>query len=200
MTSHEHSSALGSSFGTILERTALPLFLFSALLCALLTASQFFILPRLAQVEVSGQKRGISDMLEYRDQLQSRISEAETLRRRLALSGEDPRYGFLKSERDGQTALEDLQVLIHAQVEVAKGDSEADIVIQSFTYDPTAKTVELTGDVRSAGTRSMTVLAAFVDGLQQSKQIATLASPLFTREDDPATGPHSPFHFTLHLK
>ena len=193
MTSHEHSPA-------VFSRAALPFFLFTLLLCALLTASQVFILPRLAQVEVSGQKRGLTEMLTYRDQLQSRISDAEQLRYRLMLPGEDARYLFLRTQRDGQMTLPALQELVRAQMQMAKGESGAEIVIESFRYEPLTKTAELRGDVRSAGTRSMTVLAAFVDGLQQSKQIASLDSPLFTREDDPLTGPHSPFRFTLHLK
>ena len=62
------------------------------------------------------------------------------------------------------------------------------------------KIVEISGDVRNVGLRSMTVLAQFVDAVASLPSVASVQRPVFTREKDEDVGFHSPFTFHITLQ
>ncbi len=184
----------------ILQRSAVPFFLFATVLFALLTASKFFILPRFALVEVSGQRRDAEGIRTYRGTLEAQIAAKENERKEHVLSAYDSRYFFLKNERARQLPLERVRAVIASQAKAVAAEASAEILMDAMTYDLRAQTVTVRGDVRGAGTRSMTVLASFVDSLRASGIVESVDLPRFIRAEDPVTGLHSPFSFVIHLQ
>ncbi len=212
--SHTHTSspaedALPASFPTepgltvvvaeAMTKAAKPFLIFSACLAVLLLLSLELLLPHLARVQVSGQSWDEAGLRAHRASLTADILTSERERRDGALSVRDDQYQTLKFARMSALSLERVTAEISAQAGAAAQD-RGRIVIDAVDYDLAAKTVALRGDVRDAGPRSMTVLAAFVSLLGKSPLVASVEPPRFERVDDAAGGPHSPFAFTLTLR
>ena len=138
-------------------------------------------------------------MTAHRSELLSQISQSEEIRKRHVLSVYDPQYQFVQAERFSPRALEELWQEVEEDARSVTGN-EGNIVVQNFAYDLAGKTLKIAGDVHGVGSRSMTVLAAFVDALQESPSVASVIPPRFERQDDPKTGPHSPFDLSLTLR
>jgi ABC-type transporter Mla MlaB component len=182
----------------LLQRVAQPFLLFSAVLTLLLIASDWYLLPRLTRVEVTGSVLDASGLQERKNELAERIAGLEEKRERFALAIHDAAYDALKERKLSLESFLDLQSLVR---ETAAGvTDQADAVhISGFDYRPEQKNVRITGDVRHVDSRSMTVLAEFVDALRAQGFVASVETPPFTRADGP-DGPHSPFAFSLTLR
>ena len=203
MSQHSRSSpakvaALPASAWEIGERIALPFVLFAAVLAGLLLLSWSMLLPRLASIDVNGTQWTAQGLREEKIRLTADIAQAEDRRRTQMLSVQDPAYQLLKTARTETLSFADVRRMLEEHAAKIRGD--ATIVFQSFAYDVAAKTVTVTGDVRDAGPRSMTVLAAFIEQLAESDMVDHLDPPAFTRSDDPNIGPHSPFTFTAFVQ
>ncbi len=187
-----------ASAATILRRVALPFFLFSTLLFGLLALSWFFLVPRLTRVEVVGSVLGYAELQERRSDLSQEILAAERRREDLTLAIHQPQYLALKAAREARLSLPELKVRLQdiAKKTVTQQDA---IHVSALSYDVEKKVVAAEGDVRFVGSRSMTVLAEFVENLRADPAFASVSTPTFLREDDAVTGPHSPFSLTLTL-
>lgn len=182
----------------IAHRSALPLFLFSAVLLALLILSYLSLLPRLTTVELAGSVRDAQGLRAYHASLLEQITEKERQRDALVLPMEGSTYRRLVEVKHAQFPLLVLRSSLEQTVRQLLPD-ETDVVrIESMRYIPSKKRVELTGDVRNVGSRSMTVLAQLVEELRAQPFVSDIASPRFRRVQDPRIGPHSPF--TLRIK
>ncbi len=179
------------------ERIALPFLLFTAVLAGMLFLSWSLFLPRLTRVDVNGKTWTAQELREEKSRLTADVLQAEESRRMQMLSVHDPAYQALKHQRADAASYDDVLRVLRAQAKDAAGD--ATINFDSLSYDVAAKTVKVTGDVRDAGPRSMTVLAAFIEQLCRSSMVDHLDPPAFTRADDAKIGPHSPFIFTVYL-
>jgi hypothetical protein len=182
----------------ILRRVALPFFLFSAVLFGFLLLSWIFLVPRLTRIEVAGSVRGEQELEDRREELRREILAAERSRENLILAIHQPQYLALKAAREGRLSLPELRVRLD---DIAKKtvDQQDAIHVSALAYDVEAKTVKVEGDVRFVGSRSMTVLAEYVENLRSSPAFASVSTPTFLREDDPITGAHSPFSLTITL-
>lgn len=191
-----------------LERAMVPLLLFTFTSAALLSVSAVFLLPRLTRVEIGGRFFRAPEILDARTQLSADILAREERRRMLTLSVDDDAYRWLKEERSKALDFLRIEDEVRNQAagfsrESADTDAEAEketVVIVSVGYDLEARTVEVRGDVRNVGFRSMTVLAQFADALARLPDVASVKPPAFVREDDPEIGLHSPFTLTLVLR
>lgn len=200
MHSTDVSSSSAGAVAGILNRTAVPFFLFAAVLLGLLTASRYFILPRFALVEVSGERYDADGIASYKTTLEAQIAEKEDERKEHVLSVYDSRYYFLKNERARQLPLDRVRSMISSQAKLVADEASAEILLDAMTYDLVAKKVTIRGDVRGASTRSMTVLASFVESLRTSGLVKDIEMPRFIRAEDPGIGLHSPFSFAIFLQ
>lgn len=190
--------SLPADLAAIAGRFAMPYLLFSTLLAVVMFVSYVLLLPRFTTVDIGGQKRSQQEISVYRGELVQEIQDKEDIRRKHVLSLVDPQYDFLKSLRLGITPLPALQAQVLAQAASVAGDGA--VVISDSEYDPVQKTLRLRGDVHGVGSRSMTVLAAFADALGALPTVESVSAPSFTRLDDGAAGPHSPFDIVLTLQ
>ncbi len=181
----------------LLRQIAFPLVLFAAVLVGLLTLSSLVLLPRLARVEVGGEVRDAHAMTTRLSTLRAELITAEGKRQDLILAIRDPQYLGLKEVRAGHTSLE--QVRSQLQEIAASTVSQVDAIhFSGFAYSLQRGTVTVRGDVRFVGSRSMTVLAEFIENLRTSGHFTSVSTPSFVREDG-TEGPHSPFTLTLTL-
>ena len=186
--------SIAAAMGTV----AMPYLLFSGLLLALLLMSWEVLLPRFSRVEVSGRMWTVEEVGAHRKELAAQILRLEKEREEEALSVRDDDYQRLKTGRTDRVPLARLLEEVRSRAAAAAG-TDAAIRVDSADYDIAGNALTVRGDVHDAGARSMTVLAGFVEALGKSPLIERVDAPRFTREEDPKTGPHSPFTLTLRL-
>lgn len=186
-----------ASASTILGRVAWPLLLFSVVLTGVLGLSWMQLLPRYARVEVNGVARSPRELLQYKADLLERIETQEDQRRSLVLPVHEPEYERLKRQRTSRIPLQELEEKLRAHAGTIGDDV---LYFSAFRYNPDEQTLAVEGDVRNAGTSSMTVLAQYVASLKKQPFVASATTPLFTREEDKTIGMHSPFAITITLQ
>lgn len=181
----------------ILERIALPLLLFTAVLFILLFVSWFGILPRFTRFAVADVTLSPTQMAAYVAQEKATLATLEQKRNRLVLPSSDLSYDTLRLEKRSTTdALTVRTRLLDAASHII--DAPTAVAIDHLSIDTDTNTVSFSGDVRGVGPRSMTVLATFVDTLEALPFVSDLTRPSFTRIDD-AMGIHSPFTMSFTL-
>lgn len=195
------ASPLGSARGVpqplsvILGRVANPLLLFSGSLCALLFLSWMFLLPRFTSVErPDGTAMAPRAIAAYTKKLTAELADAEAHRITLVRAINDPTYRALLDGRAQVLSPLDVERELR-QAAARLGEAEGSVIVTSIIVKDSQVTVE--GDVRNVGTRSLTVLAAFVDSVKTLPMVRHLTQPVFTRETGPDGFMHSPFHLTF---
>lgn len=183
----------------ILERAALPLLLFAAVLLVLLFLSWFSILPRFTRFAVANTTLSPTEMAAYVTQQQSSLATLEQKRNRLVLPEQDPGYTALKTEKRTMVNALDVQTLL-LQVAGDLHEGPNAITLSHLDYDASTSVVSVSGDVRDVGLRSMTVLASYTESLETMPFVQHLIRPAFTREQNADGTFHSPFtlSFTYH--
>jgi len=186
--------------GTILRRIALPVLLFALVLTSLLTASWLLLLPQLTEIEIGGSVLDTSALKAYERELDERLSALERERDELVLPMEGTLYDALTTVKHNQRPLLPLRAqVIQAALHLVPGNKDA-VSIDSLRYLTSGNRIEVTGDIRNVGPRSMTVLAQFAEVLRGLPFVADLQRPRFTRKDDPTIGMYSPFTLNISLQ
>ena len=181
----------------VLARIALPLCLFSGALALLLLLSWLFVLPHFTRFQVGGRLLGASAISAYGQELNGSIRTLETERARLVIPMHDVRYQALSTERAGRIQTDAIRSAILG-VATAVADPQT-IILTSVTYDLRRSAVHVEGEVRTAGPRSMTVLAQFAEALGSAPFTASLTPPVYARQEGPSGTFHSPFSLDIVL-
>lgn len=192
---HPHTA---SRLHEIVVRSGVPFLLFGLVLTGALALSRTYLLPLLTRVHVQGDVLGADQLAETEQRLNDDLAQAEARRAQLVRPVQDARYDTLKEYK--RALLTPLVVQTFLATLLAEADPALDgIVFDHIRVDATTGDVRVHGDVRGIGSRSMTVLAQFVDALRAHPQVHALQTPPFTREEDPVLGFHSPFSFAFVL-
>ena len=191
-------SAESLPLGLILQRIALPFFLFAAVLAGLLLLSWFLILPIFTSVEVAGTTHTVESLRSYRADLLSDISVAEADRSKYILPVHDEAYLALRVRRNAAPSFLSLFADLTKVASSVATQPDA-IHLSKIQYRSDGKLVAIGGDVRFVGPRSMTVLSEFVEAAKKHFKAEEVALPRFVREEQEEIGPHSPFTFSLRL-
>lgn len=184
----------------IMHRTALPFALFALVLTALLLVSKLTVLPALLSVEIAGATRNVQDLKTYHEVLQVQIIKKQEQRNQLILPMEGTDYRSLADWKQEQYSLQFLLSELSRLAMAIPAENGTAVYMQSIRYYPIDNMVEIRGDVRNVGPRSMTALAQFVEDLQQESYIQEVQHPTFTRVEDPELGFLSPFHLQIILQ
>jgi hypothetical protein len=179
-----------------LERVAMPMLLFTAILAGLQIFSLLWLLPRFTQVPVAGSILPAKTVLEEERRLASELEQAKSYRNDVILPSHDEEYEILKARKRTEPSLLRIEEELRRAAALAAPEKDA-IVFTHIALDSAAGTVEVSGDVRM-GLRSMTVLASFVEEVGALSMTDELTAPTFERLDDGKGSVHSPF--TLHLR
>ena len=185
----------------IVHRIAVPFLMFAAMFTALFFVSTHAVLPALLSVEVAGSTRNVQEVKAYHDVLQERIEQKKQQRTALIFPMEGTDYRKLADWKHDQYSLHFLQSSISQLAKSMPATKEGSAVfIQSFRYYPIDGLLEIEGDVRNVGPRSMTVLAQFVETLQKESFVQSVQHPTFRRIESPTLGFVSPFTLTIALQ
>ncbi len=183
-------------FRKILERVALPLLLFAAVLFVLLFVSWFSILPRFTSFAVTDVRLTPVEMDAYVSHLKAELTTQEETRDGLILPLREPAYDMLKHQkRAAMTA----SMLRSTLLDIGRSVSQAKDAVAITHLSIDGSTVHVTGDVRNVGLRSMTVLASFVEAVGVLPFVDDIKRPSFDRIQNADGSSHSPFEMTLTL-
>lgn len=186
------------TLGHIFHRMSMPVLLFSAVFATALGVSRFAILPSLTSIEVGGVKRDATGLQKRTEELKAQIADVQEERDEeiLTLQG-TPFRTLVNAKISGDSALELLEAFRAVARDTVPGTPNAIVITQGHVD---GKTLTLKGDVSGVGPGCMTALAQFTEILRGDARVASLVAPVFTRLDDPKTGPHSPFTIVLTLQ
>lgn len=180
----------------ILSRMASPLLLFAAILFGLLLLSYVLLLPRFTNLHrPDGTALSPRAIARYKHALAADLATAEEERIRLVLPINDKTFDELKERKRALTFVELREELLQAAARI--GETDAVLSLAHLAIDGDAVTVE--GDVRNVGTRSMTVLAAYVEEVAGLPFVLDLERPSFTRERQSDGSFRSPFVLRFRL-
>lgn len=177
----------------------MPFFLFSAVLFGLLILSWILLLPHFTRIEIAGSLHTIDSLRVHREELQQETEVAEQKRSEHVLAVRDETFLALRSAKHHTASFQTLRALLLSVAGESAEQPDA-VHLSEITYNRGEGIVQIRGDVRFVGPRSMTILAQFIERLQQQPLIAAVSMPRFVREDDPKIGPHSPFAITVTLR
>lgn len=199
MNTHALPSVQQASLLVMMRRSALPFALFAGILAGLMALSWVLLLPLLTRVEVAGSLHTLTSLQAYRDDLQNELTEAEERRSHSLLAIQDPAYHALRTYKWGEQSAFRLRERFQeiAAGVIAQNDA---VHVAEVAWDPGGNTVLIQGSVRFVGPRCMTVLAEFVEAIENSPEFVVVSMPRFERKDDPVIGPFSPFVISLHLQ
>ena len=196
-----HMSSKSPTPAAILHRTAVPFALFSAVLASLLLVTRETVLPALLSVEIGGSVRNVQELKTYHEALQEQVDRKEKQRNKLILPMEGSKYQNLTDWKQSQY---ELSFLTSSFAQVAKKipglEGKSAVYIHSLKYYPIDNAMEVTGDVRNVGPRSMTVLAEFLEEVQVQPFVKEVKHPTFTRAEDKKIGFYSPFTLSISLE
>ncbi|MBI4129435.1 hypothetical protein HY464_01960 [Candidatus Peregrinibacteria bacterium] len=184
----------------VAARFALPLLTFAVALFLALFLSWWFFLPRLAGVPLHGKMMYGSSLVQFYADLRDRTDALEDARNQLVLPGQDSLSQFLHQLRRSDVSLVPLFAILVRSAEKAVPDRPDAVVFENFQYDAINKTLQVTGDVRNVGPRSMTVLAEFIETLRSIPVVGAVEHQRFTREEGPKGEFHSPFTVLLRFR
>ena len=119
--------------------------------------------------------------------------------RAVLLAVGDETYQALMHEKLSHTSFSLLKADILRIADESAEQNDA-VHVSHFSYEPVPGTLKVEGDVRFVGPRSMTVLAQFIENVQAHAGVASMTMPRFVREENPGSGPHSPFTVTVTLQ
>jgi len=184
------------SFSSILERSALPLFLFLCALFLLLLLSFAFALPAMSRLDIAGTILEAGDVRSRVKDLHGEVRKLEAARDALLLPMRDPLYLALRKDKEAfPSPLLFLEQLGDISRRIAE-DEDA-IHVDTLEYDAEEGVLVLEGMVHRVGPSSMTILAQFLDAVTKLPSVASVTLPAFTRQQDPDGSFSSPFSVTL---
>lgn len=172
--------------------------IFAGVLTGVLLLSWVWVLPRLTRIPLQGELLSAQEVVRHVQTVQEQIEEFEHARLAAIHPLQDPRYEALVQEKHRSENGERIMDVLTAAADQA-GITREQLFIGTLQRDAHAEQIRITGDIRSAGTSSMTLLAAFVEALRADKSVSALTPPVFTRVNDPTIGTHSPFEISFRL-
>lgn len=187
-------------FADILRSAAGPLALFSAVLAFLLFLSWLLVLPRFTQVTVRGKLLSPAALAVHVRSVREELAAAQSKRDALILPLDQTSYAAFMQEKIDAVSPGQVRAAILGIAQSLVPEQRQAVLLTSFVFTPQEKTLQLSGDVRHVGLRSMTVLAQFVDAVSALPSVAGVQRPVFTREQDAEIGFHSPFTFRVTLQ
>lgn len=188
----------GTQFPKILERVALPLLLFTAVLFTLLIVSWFNILPRFTHFKLADVMLSPVEMSAYATQMKAQLSDMEETRDHLVLPVIDPSYDELKKQKRAQMRVLEIRAQL-LDVAMHVPDAKDAVTISHVSFDAEQGIVAFSGKVSNVGPRSMTVLAQYTEEIEKLSIVHGLERPSFTRVQDDEDTFHSPFSMTFTL-
>jgi len=185
---------------TRMYRILLFFAIFSFVLTGALLASRTFLLPKLTHVKVAGEERDIQEIRDYHNRLTAQLADAETRRMDLMLPIQNEQYRALLAKKQHMPDFLTIrQRLQNVALQFADGETSV-VFFSDMRLREREQFMEVTGEVRNVGQRSMTVLAQFIEAVHALPIVADVQNPRFTRSSSKEKGDFSPFTIRITLR
>jgi hypothetical protein len=182
---------------SIMHRMAMPFLMFAAVLFVLLLVSYTLLLPRFTSIHGSnGVAMSPKETVEYERSLRANLISQEAHRTKLVLPITDSTYTEIRAAKQESLSIGDVREQLR-QAASRLGEHEASVHIASLSME--GKSVKVRGDIRNVETRSMTVLAAYIEEVEALPFISNFIRPPFTREQSADGSFRSPFEFSFEI-
>lgn len=173
--------------------------IFMLVLVGMLFCSRFLFLPKLTRVQVAGEDRNIQEVRDYHAKLTAQLLEAETQRMQLLLPVQDDRYRSLITVKHRAFSFEDIRDRFkNVAQQFADGEVQTVFFGEITLHD--VQVLDVSGEVRNVGQRSMTVLAQFIEALRMLPIVSEVQNTRFTRSFTEEKGDFSPFTLNVILQ
>lgn len=186
------------SVGDILRRTAFPFLLFSTVLAALLILSWLLLVPRVRTTEIGGTVRNIAELQEYKNALEEEIDTLESRRMAFLLPVHNDLYTSIQTMKRKRDRFEDVRRALSRVRRDLLPDNPDSIHIAAISYNADTRIAQVRGEVSQVGPRSMTVLARFIEKIENIPFVIEVRSSRFERNQDSDGNFYSPF--VLHIQ
>lgn len=189
----------GHTLGRFLLRNYAGSFLvFSIAFFVVLLLSLLILLPRITSFRVGGSILPGGDLHAQWRSLHEEVESLEHVRDAHVLSLQDALYVFLREHKHEQGSLRMIAGNIQqVRARLSQGQDDA-ISIDRMVFDRVQEPIlRLEGKVQHSGPRSMTLLVAFVEALEQLPSFSVSEQPHFTRVQDAIGEFISPFSFVI---
>jgi hypothetical protein len=172
------------------------LFWFTAVLTGSLLLSWVLLLPRFTRFTIGEQTLSPRAMADRERALHAQLLNMEQKRSVLVLPFRDALLTHIKQTKHALPSVRDIRQSLHRTI--ALHGTPAPVKLETIIVDIAQRHVEVRGMV-TAGSSSLTVLAAFLDDLEALPFVHDLQRPALIRQDDPTHGIIAPFllSFTL---
>lgn len=173
---------------------------FSFVLTGALFISRIFLLPKLTHMQVAGENRDIQELRSYHSELTAQLSSAESNRMNLILPIQNEQYrALIADKQQSPDFLSIRQRLLNVAQQFANEGIQT-VFFLGMNLNEDAHTMDLRGEVRNVNQRSMTVLAQFVEAVQDLPFVADVKNPRFTRSYTSEQDPFSPFTISITIR
>lgn len=166
---------------------------------SLLFLSWSILIPQLTHIEIDGTVRSVQELTAYKADLSQQISSLKEKRSVYLSPVQNDVYSRLKAEKNDRLKFQHIRTEVReATLRLVSGRSDI-VAFSSFQFNAAKKTVELRGEIHNVGTRSMTVLAQFIEEIDRIPAIVHIDASRFTREERTKGVFYSPFtiRFTI---
>ena len=187
------------SLTDIVRRTSVPFFLFAVTITGLLALSWFLLIPELTHVSIAGSVLSLGELKGYKRELLKKIVTLED-DRQVFLMPKNDQYQKLKLLKVERQKFQELRTAMEAIIPVLAPDRSDVVKIQTLSFDANSLVVNLSGEVHNVGPRSMTVLAHFVQQIEQIHGVTHVETPRYTRLETLEHDFYSPFTIQITLK
>ena len=200
MSNKQKTSEQSVKTAKVVRRVVVSFFLFTTVFTGILLISELFVLPRLTRVEIDGTERSVSDVKELHTKLSASLIELEEERNKYVLPLQNELWNIMKSIKYDQSGF----VIQKERVERAADDFVMErkkvVFIDSLHFDAETNVLNVRGDVRNVGPRSMTILAQFTESVRALPFVSSVQNPNYSREYSEEKGTHSPFVLRIHTQ
>ena len=184
----------------VVRRIIISTFLFTTVFTGTLLVSEIFILPRLTRVEIEGSANSVSDVQQYHSDLTASLSKLEQERNFYVLPLQNELFSAMKEIKYGQKDYVIQKEMLGKAADDFFMEGERVVFLYSMHFDAQDSTLEVRGDVRNVGPRSMTILAQFTESVRSLPFVSSVQNPRFSREYSEELGAYSPFVLRIHTQ
>jgi len=200
MSNKQKSSTQKVKTAKVVRRIAVSTFLFSTVFTGTLLISELFVLPRLTRVEIEGSSKSVSDVRQYHTELTADLLKLEQERNFYVLPLQNELFSELKEVKYGQKDYVVQKEMIEQAADGFFMEGKKVVFIYSMQFDSEGSVLEVRGDVRNVGPRSMTILAQFTESVRSLPFVSSVQNPKFSRGHSEELGTYSPFVLRIHTQ
>lgn len=144
--------------------------------------------------------RGLQELQSYKSDLEAQILQLEERRGTYLSPVQHTLYERIRSIRNHRMQFQEFRSQMRSiNFNLVPGQFDV-VAISGFYFDAASNTVEMRGEIRNVGPRSMTVLAQFVEEIDRMLMVTHIETSRYRRLEDEDGAFYSPFTLRVTLR